>query len=130
MRISDWSSDVCSSDLGLEEPSDGVVLVDGRPIEGPGRDRGFVFQSYSLFEWMTVERNIDFALEKSTLGKAERRELVAHYVGIVGLRGFEKALPRQLSGGMRQRVAIARALVYKPSVLLMDEPFGAPEIAR
>src|SRR3546814_5652711 len=80
---------------GLEEPSDGVVLVDARPIEGPGRDRGFVFQSYSLFEWMTVERNIDFALEKSTLGKAERRELVAHYVGIVGLRGFEKALPRQ-----------------------------------
>src|SRR3546814_9346378 len=94
MRIMDWGSDVCSSGLvlsiigtsgcgkstllnvvgGPEEPSDGVVLVDGRPIEGPGRDRGFVFQSYSLFEWMTVERNIDFALETSTLGKAERRE--------------------------------------------------------
>lgn len=110
---------------GLTEPTSGQVSIDGRPVNGPGRDRGFVFQNYSLFEWMTVERNIDFALEKSKIGKSERRELVAHYVATVGLSGFEKALPKQLSGGMRQRVAIARALVYKPSVLLMDEPFGA-----
>ena len=110
---------------GLVEPTEGDVLVDGTPVEGPGRDRGFVFQSYSLFEWMTVERNITFALEKSRMGQAEKRELVSHYIETVGLRGFEKALPKQLSGGMRQRVAIARALVYKPAVLLMDEPFGA-----
>ncbi|MFE3838838.1 ABC transporter ATP-binding protein [Pseudogemmobacter sonorensis] len=110
---------------GLTAPTAGRVLLDGVPITGPGRDRGFVFQGYSLFEWMTVERNIDFALEKSRLSRAERRELVAHFIQIVGLAGFEKALPRQLSGGMRQRVAIARALVYRPSVLLMDEPFGA-----
>lgn len=110
---------------GLTEQTSGEVLIDGRPVQGPGRDRGFVFQSYSLFEWMTVERNIDFALEKSDLSRAERRELVAHYIQTVGLAGFEKALPKQLSGGMRQRVAIARALVYRPSILLMDEPFGA-----
>src|SRR5690606_39217359 len=112
---------------GLTEQTSGEVLIDGRPVQGPGRDRGFVFQSYSLFEWMTVERNIDFALEKSDLGRSERRELVAYYVQTVGLAGFEKALPKQLSGGMRQRVAIARALVYKPSILLMDEPFGAQD---
>lgn len=110
---------------GLTEATSGTLLLDDKPITGPGRDRGFVFQHYSLFEWMTVERNIDFALEKSRMGRAERRELVAEYIRTVGLAGFEKALPKQLSGGMRQRVAIARALVYRPSVLLMDEPFGA-----
>lgn len=110
---------------GLDEPTFGEILIDGRPVNGPGRDRGFVFQTYSLFEWMTVEGNIRFALEKSTFSKAEKTELVAHFVHAVGLSGFEKAFPKQLSGGMRQRVAIARALVYKPSVLLMDEPFGA-----
>lgn len=110
---------------GLMEPTAGQVLIDGQPVTGPGRDRGFVFQNYSLFEWMTVERNIDFALEKSKISKSDRRDLVAYYIAKVGLSGFEKALPKQLSGGMRQRVAIARALVYKPSILLMDEPFGA-----
>lgn len=110
---------------GLTEATSGTLLLDDKPITGPGRDRGFVFQNYSLFEWMTVERNIDFALEKSRMSRAERRELVAEYIRTVGLVGFEKALPKQLSGGMRQRVAIARALVYRPSVLLMDEPFGA-----
>ena len=110
---------------GLTEPTFGDILIDGNPVMGPGRDRGFVFQGYSLFEWMTVEGNIRFALEKSRMGKAEKTELVRQFIGEVGLAGFENAYPRQLSGGMRQRVAIARALVYKPSLLLMDEPFGA-----
>ncbi|WP_292179985.1 ABC transporter ATP-binding protein [Mesorhizobium sp.] len=110
---------------GLDEPTSGEIRIDGVPVAGPGRNRGFVFQSYSLFEWMTVQTNIRFALEKSTMAKAEKTELVAHFIQAVGLSGFENAYPRQLSGGMRQRVAIARALVYKPSILLMDEPFGA-----
>jgi len=110
---------------GLEDASDGTVRIDGRPIRGPGRDRGVVFQGYSLFEWMTVEGNIRFALEKSDLPAAEKSERVAHFIAAVGLRGFERAYPAQLSGGMRQRVAIARALVYRPRILLMDEPFGA-----
>lgn len=110
---------------GLAEPTFGDIRIDGKPVTGPGRDRGFVFQGYSLFEWQTVEGNIRFALEKSKLSAAEKTALVREYVQAVGLTGFEKAFPRQLSGGMRQRVAIARALVYKPSLLLMDEPFGA-----
>ncbi|MFZ5673598.1 MAG: ABC transporter ATP-binding protein [Pseudomonadota bacterium] len=110
---------------GLDEPSSGEIRIDGARVLGPGRNRGFVFQSYSLFEWMTVKGNIRFALEKSTLGKREKEELVSHFIQAVGLSGFENAYPQQLSGGMRQRVAIARALVYKPSILLMDEPFGA-----
>lgn len=110
---------------GLDEPSSGQILIDGKPVNGPGRDRGFVFQSYSLFEWMTVEGNIRFALEKSAMPAREKDEMVRHFIHAVGLAGFEKAWPKQLSGGMRQRVAIARALVYKPSILLMDEPFGA-----
>ena len=110
---------------GLTEPTFGDIRIDGKPVTGPGRDRGFVFQGYSLFEWLTVEGNIRFALEKSQLGKDEKAELVREFVQSVGLAGFETAFPRQLSGGMRQRVAIARALVYKPSLLLMDEPFGA-----
>ena len=110
---------------GLAEPTFGDIRIDGKPVTGPGRDRGFVFQGYSLFEWQTVEGNIRFALEKSKLSTVEKTALVREYVQAVGLTGFEKAFPRQLSGGMRQRVAIARALVYKPSLLLMDEPFGA-----
>ena len=110
---------------GLAEPTFGEVRIDGVPVTGPGRDRGVVFQSYSLFEWMTVEENIRFALEKSALTKAEKAERVAHFVQAVGLSGFAGAYPKQLSGGMRQRVAIARALVHRPSILLMDEPFGA-----
>jgi nitrate ABC transporter ATP-binding subunit len=110
---------------GLTEPTSGKVLIDGNPVQGPGRDRGFVFQSYSLFEWLTVEKNIFFALKKSRMSLAEKKSVVKEYIDIVGLNGFEKAYPKQLSGGMKQRVAIARALVYKPEVLLMDEPFGA-----
>jgi len=110
---------------GLDEPSYGEIRIDGLPVTGPGRNRGFIFQSYSLFDWMTVEGNIRFALEKSKISTTEKVDLVAQFVHAVGLSGFEKAYPNQLSGGMKQRVAIARALVYKPSILLMDEPFGA-----
>lgn len=110
---------------GLMEPTGGDVLIDGIPVVGPGRDRGFVFQSYSLFDWLTVEKNILFALKKNKMTPAEKKEAVREYIDVVGLRGFEKAYPKELSGGMKQRVAIARALVYKPEVLLMDEPFGA-----
>lgn len=110
---------------GLIDPTEGEVLVDGRPVRGPGRDRGVVFQTYTLFPWMPVWKNIHFALKKSSFSNEEKRELVSHFIETVGLRGFENAYPNQLSGGMRQRVAIARALVYKPDVLLMDEPFGA-----
>lgn len=110
---------------GLVEPDEGEIRIDGQPIEGPGRDRGVVFQSYTLFPWKTVRQNVEFALKKSALSRAERRDAVDYYIEMVGLRGFVNAYPNQLSGGMKQRVAIARALVYHPSILLMDEPFGA-----
>jgi len=107
---------------GLEEESEGEVLVDGEPVHGPGRDRGVVFQSYTLFPWMTAQKNIEFALDGS---KKERADIAREQLELVGLEGFADSFPSQLSGGMRQRVAIARALSYKPEVLLMDEPFGA-----
>lgn len=110
---------------GLEEPSSGRVLLDGVEIKGPGKDRGMVFQSYTLFPWLTVQENIEFGLDVAGRPKAERRELAGHYLEKIGLTGFEKAFPSQLSGGMKQRVAIARALANDPQVLLMDEPFGA-----
>lgn len=110
---------------GLEPPTRGRILLDGQPIEGPGRDRGMVFQSYTLYPWLTVEQNVQFALKKSDVNRNEQAELVQEYIRLVGLDGFEAAYPSQLSGGMRQRVAIARALVYRPEILLMDEPFGA-----
>lgn len=110
---------------GLIEPTAGRIVIDGRAISGPGRDRGVVFQSYTLFPWLSVRRNVEFALQKSVLNAKERQELVDYYISMVGLSGFQNAYPGQLSGGMKQRVAIARALVYHPSILLMDEPFGA-----
>ncbi|HHY54563.1 MAG TPA: ABC transporter ATP-binding protein [Chloroflexi bacterium] len=110
---------------GLEPISAGDILIDGRPITGPGADRGMVFQSYTLFPWLSVEENIRFSLKKSGLPRAEQDVLVREHIELVGLTSFARAYPNQLSGGMRQRVAIARALVYKPAMLLMDEPFGA-----
>lgn len=110
---------------GLEEPSSGKVLLDGREIKGPGNDRGMVFQSYTLFPWLTVQQNIEFGLDVAGKTKAERQDIACHYLEKIGLTGFEKAYPSNLSGGMKQRVAIARALANDPQVLLMDEPFGA-----
>jgi len=111
---------------GLEEASTGEVLMDGeREVFGPGPDRGMVFQSYSLFPWLDVQRNIEFGPKMRGVSAAVRQELAEHYIEAVGLVGFEKALPKALSGGMKQRVAIARTMVNKPEILLMDEPFGA-----
>lgn len=110
---------------GLEEPSSGKVLLDGREINGPGKDRGMVFQSYTLFPWLTVQQNIEFGLDVAGRPAGERRDVAGHYLEKIGLAGFERAFPNQLSGGMKQRVAIARALANDPQVLLMDEPFGA-----
>ncbi|MDQ3890606.1 MAG: ABC transporter ATP-binding protein [Actinomycetota bacterium] len=110
---------------GLEEPTAGEVRVNGRPIQGPGRDRGMVFQTYTLFPWLTVHRNVEFALRGEQMSKEERRNVVREHLALVGLEAFADAYPSQLSGGMRQRVAIARALSYRPQILLMDEPFGA-----
>jgi NitT/TauT family transport system ATP-binding protein len=110
---------------GLEAPTSGRVLLDGREITSPGRDRGMVFQTYTLFPWLSVRDNIEFGLEVAGKTKAERREVSDHYIEKIGLTGFENFFPRDLSGGMKQRVAIARALANDPEVLLMDEPFGA-----
>ncbi|MGH2953539.1 MAG: ABC transporter ATP-binding protein [Solirubrobacterales bacterium] len=107
---------------GLEEETEGEVMVNGEPVLAPGRDRGVVFQSYTLFPWLTAQKNVEFALQGSG---AERSEVAREHLDLVGLDRFADSYPSQLSGGMRQRVAIARALSYKPQVLLMDEPFGA-----
>jgi NitT/TauT family transport system ATP-binding protein len=110
---------------GLTEPTEGTITLDGEPIEGPGPDRGLVFQSYSLYPWRTVAENIAFGLELSNLKKAEIHERVEHYLDVMQLSKWADARPSQLSGGMRQRVAIARSLATNPDVLLLDEPFGA-----
>lgn len=110
---------------GLEEPSSGQVLLDGKKIVGPGRDRGMVFQSYTLFPWLNVRQNIEFGLDVAGKSKQEKSDISAYYIDKIGLKGFADAYPSSLSGGMKQRVAIARALANDPQVLLMDEPFGA-----
>jgi ABC-type nitrate/sulfonate/bicarbonate transport system ATPase subunit len=110
---------------GLDQPTAGEVQLDGRRIEGPGADRGMVFQSYTLFPWLTVRENVCFGLVERGLPKAQQLELANAFIHKVGLRGFENHFPKQLSGGMQQRTAIARALANGPRMLLMDEPFGA-----
>ena len=110
---------------GLDVPSDGTVTLDGAPVRMPGADRGMVFQSYTLFPWLTVEQNIRFGLQEAGMPVAEQHKVCAGLVSRVGLRGFERHWPRQLSGGMQQRVALARALAPDPAILLLDEPFGA-----
>jgi NitT/TauT family transport system ATP-binding protein len=111
---------------GLDAKTRGTLTLNGVPIEGAGRDRGVVFQQYSLLPWMHAWENVAFALKKTKgLTAAQKKEMAYHFLELVGLRGFEKHYPAQMSGGMQQRVAIARALVYRPKLLLMDEPFGA-----
>ena len=110
---------------GLEQHSSGEVLLDGKPVQGPGQDRGMVFQGYSLFPWLTVKKNVMFGPEMNGRGRDEAEKDALLWLDLVGLEKFADAYPHQLSGGMRQRVAIARALVNQPRILLMDEPFGA-----
>jgi len=110
---------------GLDTPTSGRVLLDGVPVTGPGADRGMVFQSYTLFPWLTVKENICFGLRERGESLVRQDEIAAHYVGKVGLGGFEHHYPKMLSGGMQQRTAIARALANDPKILLLDEPFGA-----
>ena len=110
---------------GLLMPTSGEVLVDGRRVTGPGPDRGVIFQQYALFPWLTAQENVEFGLRLQGLGAQERGERARHYLRLVGLQDFGHALPKELSGGMKQRCAIARAYAVNPSLLLMDEPFGA-----
>ncbi len=110
---------------GLNDATDGTVLLDGKPVEGPGADRGMVFQGYSLFPWLSVQKNVEFGLKMKKIPKEDRADRAKKFIDLVGLTGFEDALPKQLSGGMKQRVAIARTLANEPEILLMDEPFGA-----
>jgi ABC-type nitrate/sulfonate/bicarbonate transport system ATPase subunit len=110
---------------GLDRPSQGQVLLDGKGVTSPGPDRGMVFQSYTLFPWLTVSENIGFGLRERGIAAAEREAIVSGYIDRMGLRGFERHWPKQLSGGMQQRTAIARALANDPEILLLDEPFGA-----
>ena len=110
---------------GLLEPTAGQILVDGKPIQGTGTDRGVVFQQYALFPWLTVKKNVEFGLKLKGLSKEECESIAMKYLKMVELEKFADSYPKELSGGMKQRVAIARAYAMNPEVLLMDEPFGA-----
>lgn len=109
---------------GLEEPVEGTIEVDGETIHGSDERIGMVFQKLALMPWKTVMENVEFGLKVKGVGKKERREIAQKYIDLVGLQGFEKSYPNQLSGGMKQRVGIARAYTNNPQILLMDEPFG------
>jgi NitT/TauT family transport system ATP-binding protein len=110
---------------GLDRPTTGRIVLNGMPVSEPGPDRGMVFQSYTLFPWLTVADNIAFGLRERGVPEAERQAVVAAYIDRVGLKDFARHWPKQLSGGMQQRTAIARALANDPAILLLDEPFGA-----
>ncbi|QAA21338.1 ABC transporter ATP-binding protein [Sporolactobacillus terrae] len=111
---------------GLDKATSGTMKMNGQTIEKPGRNRGVVFQQYSLLPWLLAWQNVAFALKKEKdMSNTEKKDLAYHFLDLVGLKGFEEIYPSQMSGGMQQRVAIARALVIKPPLLLMDEPFGA-----
>jgi len=110
---------------GLEPHTSGDVLLDNKPVNGPGRDRGMVFQGYTLFPWLSVRKNVMFGLQMNNIGREEAEREADLWLELVGLDKFAHAYPHELSGGMKQRVAIARALVNQPRILLMDEPFGA-----
>src|SRR3954466_1379914 len=110
---------------GLDQPDTGEVLVNGRPVTGPGRDRGMVFQKYTSFPWLTVTGNVEYGMKINGVPEAERHVTAARLIEAVGLTPFANVFPEALSGGMQQRVAIARTLALRPQVVLMDEPFGA-----
>ena len=110
---------------GLDHPTSGKVRLDGREVTGPGADRGMVFQSYTLFPWLTVRENIAFGLRERGMPEDKRNAVTDRFIQQIGLNGFENHWPKQLSGGMQQRCAIARALANDPKILLLDEPFGA-----
>jgi NitT/TauT family transport system ATP-binding protein len=110
---------------GLEKPTSGQVLLDGRAVAGPGPDRGIVFQEYALFPWRTVLKNVTFGLALKGVGAEEAKTSAGRYLEKVGLTGYENLYPKELSGGMKQRVAIARTMAVEPRILLMDEPFAS-----
>ena len=110
---------------GFDAPTEGQILLDGKPVTGITPECGMIFQQYALFPWKTVQENVEFGLKMKRSPKAERKERAARFIDIVGLKGFESSYPHHLSGGMKQRVSIARSLANNPAVLLLDEPFAA-----
>ena len=110
---------------GFIRPTEGTIQCDGKPVVGPGRDRGVVFQELAILPWRTVRRNIGHGLEIAGMPRAERQQRVKRLIDLTGLTGFEERYPHELSGGMRQRVAVARTWAADPDVILMDEPFAA-----
>jgi ABC-type nitrate/sulfonate/bicarbonate transport system ATPase subunit len=118
-------STILKAVAGLLPPTRGEILVEGQPVRGPGRDRGMVFQQYTSFGWLSVQKNVEYGLRLRGVPEKARREQAKKILGAVGLEQFASRYPKELSGGMKQRVAIARTLINQPKLLLMDEPFGA-----